>query len=78
MDTLLVIGGNPVYNAPADMEFDRVLAKAKTTIHFSLFEDETSQKCEWHIPAAHFLEYWGDARSVNGTVSLVQPLIEPL
>jgi MoCo/4Fe-4S cofactor protein with predicted Tat translocation signal len=78
VDTILMLGGNPVYDAPTDLDFARVLGKAKSSVHLSLFEDETSQKCEWHLPEAHFLESWGDARSVDGTASLIQPLIEPL
>jgi MoCo/4Fe-4S cofactor protein with predicted Tat translocation signal len=78
VDTLVILGGNPVYDAPSDSDFTRVLAKAKSAVHLGLYEDETAQKCEWHIPEAHFLESWGDARSVNGTASLIQPLIEPL
>ena len=78
VDTLIMLGGNPVYNAPVDLDFSRVLAKAKATVHLGLFEDETTQKCEWHIPEAHFLESWGDTRSVDGTVGSIQPLIEPL
>ncbi len=78
VDTLVILGGNPVYDAPADLDFANLLGKARSTVHLGLFEDETSQKCEWHIPEAHFLESWGDTRSVDGTVGSIQPLIEPL
>ena len=78
VDTLLVLGGNPVFNAPADFGFGDALAKAKTSIHLSLYEDETTQRASWHLPAAHYLESWGDALSWNGTLSIVQPLIAPL
>ncbi len=78
VETLVLLGGNPVYDAPADLEFAAALAKVKTSIHLSLFDDETSQACTWHLPRAHFLEAWGDARAYDGTVSFVQPLIEPL
>ncbi len=75
---LVMIGGNPVYNAPADWNFASALEKVRTTIHFSPFVDETSSRALWHVPSAHFLEGWGDVRAVDGTASVVQPLIEPL
>ncbi len=78
VDTLLILGGNPVFNAPADLAFGDALAKAKTSIHLSLYEDETSERSSWHLPAAHYLESWGDALAWDGTVSIVQPLIAPL
>ncbi len=79
MQTLLILGGNPAYNAPVDLDFGGKLAKAPTTIRLSLFRDETSRLCGWHIPQAHFLEAWGDAYDAClGTESLAQPLIEPL
>jgi MoCo/4Fe-4S cofactor protein with predicted Tat translocation signal len=78
VDTLLIIGGNPAYTAPGDTGFDVAIARAKTSIHLSLYDDETSQRCTWHVNAAHYLESWGDARAWDGTVSLQQPLIAPL
>ena len=78
VDTLVVIGANPVYDAPADFEFAQAIRKVKLAIHLGLYEDETSELCHWHIPAAHFLESWSDARAHDGTVSIVQPLIAPL
>ncbi len=78
VDTLLVLGGNPVYNAPKDLDFASALAKVKTSIHLSLYQDETSRKTTWHLNAAHYLESWGDARAYDGTISIVQPLISPL
>jgi len=78
VEALLILGGNPVFTAPADLGFGDALAKAKTSIHLSLYEDETSQRASWHLPAAHYLESWGDALSWNGTLSIVQPLIAPL
>ncbi|NUM80166.1 TAT-variant-translocated molybdopterin oxidoreductase [bacterium] len=76
--TLIMLGGNPVYNAPVDLDFATALSKVRTTIHFSSHVDETSKLTTWHIPQTHFLEMWGDARAVDGTLSVVQPLIEPL
>ena len=78
VDTLLILGGNPVYNAPGDLKFAEALKKVATSIHLSRYRDETSLESTWHLPEAHFLEAWGDARSYDGTYSVVQPLIAPL
>jgi molybdopterin-containing oxidoreductase family iron-sulfur binding subunit len=78
VNTLLILGGNPVYNAPADAKFAEALAKVPTSIHLGMYRDETAQLCNWHIPQAHFLEAWGDARGWDGTVSITQPTVEPL
>jgi molybdopterin-containing oxidoreductase family iron-sulfur binding subunit len=77
-ELVLILGGNPVYTAPADLRFDERLRKVKLSVHLSLYDDETSELCHWHIPEAHFLESWGDARAFDGTVTLTQPLIAPL
>jgi MoCo/4Fe-4S cofactor protein with predicted Tat translocation signal len=74
----VVVGGNPVYDAPVDLNFGEALAKVEKRIRVGRHVDETSAKCDWHIPEAHFLESWGDARAVGGPLSVVQPLIEPL
>jgi MoCo/4Fe-4S cofactor protein with predicted Tat translocation signal len=76
--TLVVLGGNPAYDAPADLGFSDAMAKAAHRVRLGLHADETSARCEWHLPRAHFLESWGDARSLGGPLSVVQPLIEPL
>ncbi|MQA30879.1 MAG: 4Fe-4S dicluster domain-containing protein [Luteitalea sp.] len=78
VDLLVVLGGNPVYTAPADIPFARALDRVQTRVHLSQYADETSELCHWQIPEAHFLEAWGDARGFDGTVSIVQPLIAPL
>ncbi len=78
VDTLLIFGGNPVYDAPADFEFGGYLSKIQNSVHLSLYDNETSHACNWHVPRAHFLESWGDARAYDGTICSVQPLIEPL
>jgi MoCo/4Fe-4S cofactor protein with predicted Tat translocation signal len=78
VQTLVVLGGNPVFDAPADLDFASALAKVPHSIALGHTVDETSSKAEWHIPRAHFLESWGDARAVGGTLSVVQPLILPL
>ncbi|HKB39106.1 MAG TPA: TAT-variant-translocated molybdopterin oxidoreductase, partial [Gemmataceae bacterium] len=75
---LLILGGNPVYNAPADLDFERALRKVPLRLHLSLYEDETSRLCHWHIPETHYLETWGDARAFDGTATIQQPLIAPL
>jgi Fe-S-cluster-containing dehydrogenase component/anaerobic selenocysteine-containing dehydrogenase len=78
VDALVILGGNPVYDAPADLAFGSRLAKVPLTVHASLHVDETSEKTTWHVPRAHEFESWGDARSLDGTVSIQQPLIAPL
>jgi molybdopterin-containing oxidoreductase family iron-sulfur binding subunit len=78
VDVLLLLGGNPVYDAPADFEFAQKLAKASTSIHMSLHRNETSALAHWVLPERHFLEDWGDARAFDGTVTILQPLILPL
>jgi MoCo/4Fe-4S cofactor protein with predicted Tat translocation signal len=78
VDLLLILGGNPVYSAPADLPFARALGRVPLRVHLSLHEDETSGLCHWHIPEAHYLETWGDVRAHDGTVSIIQPLIAPL
>jgi molybdopterin-containing oxidoreductase family iron-sulfur binding subunit len=79
VDTLIIIGGNPAYNTPVDLRLDlNRLNKVKLRAHLSLYNNETSDICHWHIPATHYLESWGDARSYDGTVTIVQPLIAPL
>jgi molybdopterin-containing oxidoreductase family iron-sulfur binding subunit len=78
VDTLIVLGGNPLYTAPADLNFAEAFKKAATRIHLGLYRDETARQCAWHLPQAHFLESWADARAYDGTYSVVQPLIEPL
>jgi MoCo/4Fe-4S cofactor protein with predicted Tat translocation signal len=77
VDTLLILGGNPVYDAPADLGFVDALAQVSASIHLGLYPDETARRCTWHIPEAHSLESWGDARAYDGTVTIVQPLVAP-
>ena len=76
--TVIVLGGNPAYDAPADLDLAAKLAKVPNRIRLGGHVDETSAVCEWHLPQAHFLESWGDARALDGSLSIVQPLIEPL
>jgi molybdopterin-containing oxidoreductase family iron-sulfur binding subunit len=75
---LLIVGTNPVFTAPADLDFLTALKKVPLRIHLGQQDDETGDECQWHVPEAHYLESWGDVRAFDGTVSLIQPLIEPL
>jgi molybdopterin-containing oxidoreductase family iron-sulfur binding subunit len=77
-DAVVVLGGNPVYDGPADLDVGRFLESVPTSVHLSLYVDETSRRCDAHVPQAHFLEHWGDTRGWDGTVSAIQPLILPL
>jgi len=78
VDTLVICGGNPVYDAPADTAWPAAQRKAKTVVRLGYQEDETAAVCDYHYPATHYLESWGDARSHDGTLVPIQPLIEPL
>ena len=78
VDTLLILGGNPVYTAPVDYNFAANLSKVPLRIRLGLYEDETSDLCHWNVPEVHSLEAWSDARAYDGTTSIVQPLIAPL
>jgi molybdopterin-containing oxidoreductase family iron-sulfur binding subunit len=79
VELLVIVGGNPVYTTPADLKLDeKRMKKIPKCVHLSLYDDETSELCHWHIPETHYLEAWGDARSYDGTVSIIQPLIAPL
>ena len=78
VDWLVILNANPIYSAPADLEFTAAFDKAKTVVHLGSHVDETGQISHWHIPSAHFLESWSDARAYDETVSIVQPMIDPL
>ena len=78
VDVLLMLGTNPVYSLPAELQFEAALANVPVSIHHGLYRDETGQRATWHLPRAHYLESWGDARAYDGTLSVVQPLIAPL
>ena len=78
IDTLVVIGGNPAYNAPADLDFATAMGKASHVVHLSHDVNETSRLAEWHLPRTHFLESWGDTTAYDGTISIIQPLILPM
>jgi MoCo/4Fe-4S cofactor protein with predicted Tat translocation signal len=78
VETLVVLGGNPAYDAPFDLDLARKIAAVPDSIRLGLYDDETSAVCRWHVPQAHYLEAWGDGRAWDGTAGIVQPLIEPL
>ena len=79
VDVLVIIGGNPAYDAPADFGFADALKSPSVPfrVHLGLYQNETAELCQWHVNEAHYLEAWGDARAYDGTVSIVQPLIAP-
>jgi len=76
--TLIILGGNPVYAAPSDLNFAAALSAVQLRIYHGLYNDETSGYCHWHVPETHYLESWSDTRAYDGTISIVQPLIAPL
>ncbi|MEO6846367.1 MAG: TAT-variant-translocated molybdopterin oxidoreductase [Chthoniobacterales bacterium] len=78
ISTLFIFGGNPVYNAPADLDFASLLDSVPNSVRLGFFEDETSQHSKWNVPATHYLESWGDGRSFEGIYSIIQPMILPL
>ncbi len=78
VDWLMILNANPIYSAPADLGFADAFNKAKIVAHLGSHVDETGQIAHWHIPAAHYLESWSDARAYDGTASIVQPMIDPL
>jgi MoCo/4Fe-4S cofactor protein with predicted Tat translocation signal len=86
VETLLILGVNPVYTAPHDFDFASLIGfdkktkqkKVKNAIHLSPHFDETSELCDWHVAESHYLETWGDARAFDGTLGVIQPLIAPL
>jgi MoCo/4Fe-4S cofactor protein with predicted Tat translocation signal len=80
LDLLVILGGNPAYDAPTDLDFANILKNGKIPlrVHLGLYQNETAELCQWHVNQAHELERWGDARAYDGTVSIIQPLIAPL
>ena len=77
VERLIVLGGNPAYGAPADLELGRRLRKAMASAYLGRYVDETAAACQWFLPATHYLEEWGDARAFDGTISVIQPLLGP-
>ena len=78
VDALVILGGNPAYDAPADLGFAALLEGVPLSVHLSHYDDETSRLSTVHVPRAHFLEHWGDTRGWDGTIAPIQPLILPI
>jgi len=78
VQTLIILDGNPVYNAPVDLDWAGAQAKAAESIYFGGAINETSKASKLHIAGSHYLESWGDGRTFDGTLVPVQPMIEPL
>ena len=75
---LVIFGVNPVYTAPVDLNFADAMKKVPLRIRVGLYDDETAAACHWMVPETHYLEQWGDVRTFDGTVSIIQPLVQPL
>src|SRR5271165_1611437 len=78
VDLLLILGSNPVYDAPADFAFAKAMDKVQLRVQYSLYQDETYDHIHWHINGTHYLEEWGDCRAFDGTCTITQPLVAPL
>ena len=78
VDTLVVTAANPVHTAPYDLNLAKALDAVPNSIYRGMYEDETSRRCAWFVPATHPLEEWGDSRAHDGTVTFLQPLVQPL
>ena len=75
---LVILGVNPIYSAPSDLHFQDAFAKIPVTVHLGSHVDETGAIANWHINKAHYLESWSDARAYDGTISIIQPMIDPM
>lgn len=75
--SLLVIDCNPVYSAPGELALGEAIKRVRSSLHVGLQRDETGEVCEWQLPLAHALESWSDARAVDGTATIIQPVISP-
>ncbi|HEY9228094.1 MAG TPA: hypothetical protein VIP11_15665, partial [Gemmatimonadaceae bacterium] len=78
VDTLVIVGGNPSYATPAALEFRTLLRAVPNSGYIGLYENETARDVRWFVPMSHYLESWGDTRAYDGTISIVQPLVNPL
>jgi molybdopterin-containing oxidoreductase family iron-sulfur binding subunit len=78
LSSLFILGSNPAYTTPADLDFVRQLGEVAFTVHHGGHVDETAASCRWHLPESHWLETWADLRAYDGTATIQQPLIEPL
>jgi MoCo/4Fe-4S cofactor protein with predicted Tat translocation signal len=78
VSTLIILGANPAYTAPADLQFTTALSRVMNSIHLGAEDDETAAAAKWHLPESHYLEAWGDAQSTDGVVAIQQPMIDPI
>jgi MoCo/4Fe-4S cofactor protein with predicted Tat translocation signal len=78
VSAIIIVGGNPAYTAPADLQFGAALAKVANSIYLGSEDDETAAAAKWHLPEAHYLEVWGDAQSTGGVAAVQQPMIDPI
>ena len=78
VETLIITGANPVYDAPGELALGEAIAAAPFSVHLGAYRDETAARCTWHLPMTHVLESWSDVRAFDGTASIIQPLIRPL
>jgi Fe-S-cluster-containing dehydrogenase component len=76
--TLAILGGDPVAEAPGDLDLEPLVAAVPLSIHLALFPGRTGERTTFRVPGLHYLETWGDARAFDGTLSFVQPLVRPL
>jgi MoCo/4Fe-4S cofactor protein with predicted Tat translocation signal len=77
VDSLVTVDANPVYTAPGSLDFKDALQGVRATLHVGLQRDETGERCEWQLPVTHALESWSDARAIDGTATIIQPVIAP-
>lgn len=78
VEVLVLLGGNPAYDAPADLGFAEAMRQVPLTVHLGLHRNETAEGATWHVPELHVLEGWSDGRAADGSISVIQPLITPL
>ena len=78
VDMLVILGGNPAYDGPADLDFAGAMSQVGAVTYLGTYINETSARSHWHLPQSHYMEAWGDARAYDGTATIQQPLIEPL
>jgi molybdopterin-containing oxidoreductase family iron-sulfur binding subunit len=78
VDTLIIVGGNPVYASPGALALSSLVRSVPNVGYVGLYENETARDANWFVPQSHYLESWGNARAYDGTLSIVQPLVNPL
>ncbi len=78
VQSLFILGGNPAFDAPRSLQFASLIKNAKVSVHHGQMMNETAALCTWHLPETHFLEHFADTRAYDGTITIMQPLIEPL